>query len=416
MGGVQFSTLYVAQSLDRSRWNPIVVCREAGDLTQACERAGVETNRVRYPRLWSTSVRIGRHARIPNLFAWVWNGVAVMRATRAVRKAVEQASADVVVTKGLGSHFIGGLAARRAGVPCVWQVQDLISERTIGIYRRIFAGAARWLPARIIVDGAAIKHQLPESIHARVSVVHNGIDTNVFHPNRAGAAVRRELGILPEQIVIGNVGRVTPWKGQHYLVEAFARIVNRHPQARLMLVGSPVFDHDGYERRLKSMVTELGLEDRVCFTGFRHDLPEVLAAMDVFVFTSVEKDTSPLTLLSAMASGIPIVAFDIEGVRELDETREAFVRTPVGDVEALADSLSKVLSDHDLRLRLQQSARCLAEEQFSLGRYVARIEEVFGNACPASDVDAASDAVSKISRATQSTDSASARAISAIGS
>lgn len=416
MGGVQFSTLYVAQSLDRSRWHAIVVCREAGELTHACESAGVKTHVVKYPRPWSTSVRIGRHARIPNLLAWVWNGLVVMRATRAVRKAVQRASADVVVTKGLASHFVGGLAARRAGIPCVWQVQDLISERTFGIYRHIFACAARWLPARIVVDGAAIKQQLPNSIHSRISVVHNGVDTNVFHAQCDGSAVRRELGILPEQIVIGNVGRVTPWKGQHYLVEAFASIVNSHPQARLMLVGSPVFDHDGYERRLKSMVTELGLEDRVCFTGFRHDLPEVLAAMDVFAFTSVEKDTSPLTLLSAMASGVPIVAFDIEGVRELDEAGQAFALTPVADVEALADSLSLVLSNHDLRLRLQQSARRVAERQFSLGRYVARIEEVLAKACQASGGDAAGDAVDKVSRATQSTDSASAGAMSAIGS
>ena len=407
MGGVQFSTLYLAQELDRARWHPIVVCPEHGDLTRACEAADIERRVVKYPTLRSTSLRIGGNIRVPNLLAWLWNALALLRAKQAVRNQLRQSKADVLVTKGLASHFIGGFAARGLKTPCVWHVQDLISERSLGIYRRIFSFAAARLPQQIIVDGAAIKKQLPSAVHERVSVIHNGVDTNVFRPGLDGSAVRREFGITPEQIVIGHAGRITPWKGQHYLIEAFRRIASDFPEAVLLLVGSPVFDHDAYERRLKSMSAEYGLAQRVKFAGYRHDLPEVLAAMDVFAFTSIEKDTSPLALLSAMACGLPIVAFNIEGVRELDETGRVFALAQVEDVDALAASLATVLRDKSMRVQLQQNARTAAEK-LSLDRYVASIEQVLAGAC-----DRANDAPIDI---VPTCESITSRAVSTAGS
>jgi glycosyltransferase involved in cell wall biosynthesis len=380
MGGVQFSTLYVARGLDDSRWHPVVICPAEGDLTDACRDAGVETHVLAWPRFWSTSVRVGRKSRLPNPFAWIWNASVMLRAARSLKLFLKQAAPDVLVTKGLQSHFIGGLAARNVRVPCVWHVQDLISERTFGIYRRVFAFAARRLPHLIIADGHAIKDQLPQSIHSRVSVVHNGIDTTVFHPNCDGAKVREEFGIVPGHIVIGHAGRITPWKGQHYLIEAFAQIANEFPNTVLLLAGSPVFDTAAYERRLQAMATEFGLRDRIIFAGYRHDLENVLSAMDIFAFTSTEKDTSPLALLSAMATGLPIVAFSIEGVRELFADDSSVMTVPVGDSRGIAKALSALLSDAQLRLKLGQHARIVAQENFSLDRFVAQVEEVLCDA------------------------------------
>lgn len=374
MGGVQFSTLYLAQNLNPKQWKPTVVCPEEGDLTRACREVGIDTRIIEHPRVWSTSIRFG-HRRIPNLFAWIWNLGVMWRAAQSLKRFLAESSPDVVITKGLSSHFIGGLAARRQRIPCVWHVQDLISERTFGIYRRIFGLAALQLPQRIIVDGAAIKEQLPSALKSRISIVHNGVDTKAFRPGTDRAGTRAQLGFNQEQIVIGHAGRITPWKGQHYLIEAFARIAREYPTACLLIVGSPVFDNDAYDRRLRSLTSELGLQDRVKFAGYRHDLPRVLAAMDVFAFTSVEKDTSPLVLLSAMSMGLPIVAFDITGVRELIDPDEQLLRVPVGGTQELSAALGALISDPALRLTLGAKARQNAEQKFSLRQYVSRISE-----------------------------------------
>jgi glycosyltransferase involved in cell wall biosynthesis len=375
MGGVQFSTLYLAQSLDKGRWKPIVVCPEEGDLTNACRESGIETHVLDHPRLWSTSIRVGA-TRLPNPAAWAWDAGVIVSAARRLKRFLVQCSPDLIVTKGLSSHFLGGLAARKLRIPCVWHVQDFISERTFGIYRRAFGWAARWFPQQIIVDGGTIAKQLPGALEPWVTVIHNGVDTNLFRPGLDGSGVREELGIPKDHLVIGHVGRITPWKGQHYLIEAFERIANENPKLTLLLVGAPVFDNDSYQRRLLSMAAESGLKDWIKFAGYRHDLPNVLAAMDVFAFTSIEKDTSPLALLSAMSSGLPIVAFDIEGVEELMTNDQCFL-TPVGRIEELAASLKTLVADEGLRRRLAVSVRKVAVNKLSLRLYTSRMEQVF---------------------------------------
>lgn len=377
MGGVQFSTLYLAQHLDPSLWGASVICPEEGDLTEACRRDGIQVRLVDQPSLRSTSFRVGKNARVPNPFAWLWNSQAMLIAARRLARDFQQQRPDLVVTKGLFPHFYGGLAARKLNIPCVWHAQDFISERSLGVYRRYFGLAARVLPDHIIVDGAAIGRQLPSSIQQRISVIHNGVDANIFRPSLDGASVRAELGLPADAFVIGNVARITPWKGQHHLLEAFAQVAHEAPNTYLLFVGDPVFDTDTYQRQLLSLTAKLDLNERVRFAGYRHDIPEVLSAMDIFAFTSVEKDTSPLALLSAMSCGLPIVAFDIEGVRELAEKDEHLLTVPVAEAGALAKALLTLIRDSQLRSRLGRSVRRLAESRFSLERYVAQIEEVF---------------------------------------
>ena len=376
MGGVQHSTLYLVRNLDSAEWRTIVVCPEDGDLTQACRESGIEVHVLRQPRLWSTSVRVGS-ARLPNPVAWLWDAILIGRTARRLRRFLLECSADLVVTKGLSSHFLGGLASRKLRTPCVWHVQDFISERTFGIYRRAFGCAARFLPEQIIVDGLSIAEQLPQSVRTRINVVLNGVDTKVFRPGLDGTSVRQELGIPSDDLVIGNLGRITPWKGQHHLIEAFASIAADNPNVTLLLVGSPVFDNDTYQRRLLKTVAELGLEGRVKLPGYRHDTANVLAAMDVFAFTSVEKDTSPLALLSAMSCGLPIVSFDIPGARELMAADDQFLLVPVADVARLSDALANVVKNENLRASLSAAARRQALSEFDVEIYRDRIEQVF---------------------------------------
>jgi glycosyltransferase involved in cell wall biosynthesis len=259
-------------------------------------------------------------------------------------------------------------------------VQDFISERFWKIYQRLFGQVARWMPDHIIVDGASISRQLHHTVQDRTSIIHNAVDTEVFRPELDGQAVRQEVGIPFDAMVIGHIGRMTPWKGQHYLLEAFARIAAVMDNVYLLFVGAPVFDSNAYQHDLINLTAKLCLSDRVKFAGYRHDIPSVLASMDVFAFTSVEKDTSPLALLSAMSAGLPIVAFDIEGVQEL-LTAEEQILVPVGQVNALASSISTLLSDAALRHRLGTSARRRAETEFGVDKYVSRVQQAFLTAC-----------------------------------
>lgn len=375
MGGVEFSTLYLASHLDPGVWEAVVVCPGEGSLSTACRESGVRVVIVPMPSLRSTSFRVGwGDFRLPNPISWVWNAFAVLQAAGRLRAFLARERPGLVLTKGMYAHVCGALAARRSGIQCVWHVQDLISERHGGLYRKVFGWLAQVLPDGIVVDGTPIARQLPHSLRNKVEVVFNGVDAQVFHPGLDGRALRDELGITPEQLVIGHAARLTPWKGQHHLLEAFGRLARLHPQARLLLAGSPLFDNDAYEKRLLARADEMGLSDRVLFAGFREDLPRVLAGMDVFAYPSVEKDTSPLSLISAMACGLPVVAFDLEGVREV--LGDAGLLMPVGDVPGMASALTSLLQNHNQRKELGERARARFLAHFTLGRYLSGMEKV----------------------------------------
>jgi glycosyltransferase involved in cell wall biosynthesis len=378
MAGVEFNALRLAERLDRARWNVVLVCPEEGDLTAGFRRAGLKVHVLPRRRMLSSSIRVGARWRLPNPFACAWDVGVILGAARTLaRLLTDEVRPDLVVTKGMFPHFYGALAARRCGVPCLWHAEDFISERWLGLFRRCFGAAARRLPTAVAVIGEPIAEQLPDDVRGRVRVIHNGADTGAFRPGADGTAVRGELGIPADALVVGHVARLTPWKGQRHLLEALARLAQDVPRARLLLVGSPVFDSDSYEKSLRARATELGLGERVVFAGYRRDVSRVLATMDVLAYPSVEKDNCPLSLLEAMATGLPVVAFDIPGVRLVLDGPEAGLLVPVEDHAALAEALRRLLTEEGLRGRLGAGARRRVEQAFSLDAHVRRFEQAF---------------------------------------
>jgi glycosyltransferase involved in cell wall biosynthesis len=375
MAGVEYNALRLAKRLDPKQWEVVLVCPEEGDLPAGFRQAGLQVQILPRPRLGSSSIRLTTRWRLPNPAACAWNLGAILVAARRLTGLFAALRPDLVVTKGLYPHFYGGLAARRSGIPCLWHAEDFISERWFGLFRRSLGRVARRLPTAIAAIGEPVARQFPRDVQSRVRVIHNGADTAAFRPGGDDTAIRQELGIPPDALVVGHVARLTPWKGQRYLLEAFARLAPELSRARLLLVGAPVFDGASYERSLKARAASLGLVDRVIFTGYRRDVAKVLAAIDVLVYPSLEKDNCPLALLEAMAAGLPVIAFDIEGVRLVLDRPEYGLLVPVGQIEPLARALGKLLRDEELRQRLGRGARRRVEEAFSLDLHVQRFEE-----------------------------------------
>jgi glycosyltransferase involved in cell wall biosynthesis len=375
----------MACGLDPARWESVVVIPDEGDFSRQCRAAGLPLKIFPRPRMLSTSFWIGNKRKLPNPLAWIWNLAAISVTASRTQAFLRSEKPDAVMTKGLICHFYGGLAAKRLGIPCIWHVEDFVSERFGGIYRYVFGWFATRVPTRIIAISGPVVRQVPTAARHLASVVTNGIDTRLFRPGRDGAKIREEFGIARDKIVIGNVSRLTPWKGQHHLIEAFALVARENDRAHLMLVGTALFGGISYEKSLHEQVVRLGLADRVTFTGHRFDVPELLAAMDVFAYTAVEKDSWPLSLLQALASGLPVIAFDIEGVREpLGTGVLSTYLIPVGDANNLADSLAVLAGEPNLRMKLGEAARKRAEQACTIEARVKRIESILSELVRAS--------------------------------
>jgi len=183
--------------------------------------------------------------------------------------------------------------------------------------------------------------------------------------------VYTELDIGDEELVVGTVGRLVERKGHSELVTAWAEIKRREPNARLLLVG----DGDRHEA-LQAKAEELGCRDSVEFLGHRRDVPELLAAMDVFAFPS-HYEGLPGAVIEAMAAGCPIVATPVDGTTDLLDNYRTGLFVPVDSPEPLGWAISRLCDAPELRAGLGEAARTEAASEYTVDAMVERFESCY---------------------------------------
>jgi glycosyltransferase involved in cell wall biosynthesis len=212
----------------------------------------------------------------------------------------------------------------------------------------------------------------------KVRVVNSSIDIGRFAEARErrseiGADVRRELGLPASSIVVGNVAHLASHKSQRDLIAAMPRLLADLPGARLVIVG------DGEERaRLTAQARTLGVAESVVFTGFRRDVPRLLAAFDLFAMSS-RLEGFCNSVLEAFAVGVPVVATRAGGLPEMVKDGETGLLTPIGDPAALASALLRLAGDRPLAERLAVAGRKLVESEHTVERMVERTARAYAD-------------------------------------
>lgn len=204
---------------------------------------------------------------------------------------------------------------------------------------------------------------------AKTITRRNGVDLSFFARNAADWGAPRDLlagkGKGPVAVC---VALLVPCKRVDVLIHAMTRVVTRYPESCCVIVGGGVL-----EQELRSMVGELGIEKNVLFVGWRDDVRPYLAAGDVFVSAS-EREGFGLALVEAMAFGLPCVAADAGGNRDvIREGVNAFL-VPAGSADALADAIARLFGDPEERARMGKNARRIAEEEFDIEKSMAGVK------------------------------------------
>jgi glycosyltransferase involved in cell wall biosynthesis len=278
----------------------------------------------------------------------VWPVLTTAAHVLRLARRLRQLAPDIVHTNSLKSALYGGLAARLAGIPVVWQVNDRVAVDYLsrsGV-RLIRAAAAR-LPDHIIVNSAATSATLPDS--RPVTVIPPMIPP-------APARAKRAVGPGPGGLRIGIVGRLSPWKGQDLFLQAFAAAFP-DGGATAVIVGAALFGEDEVEPGLRALAEDLGVGDRVELLGHRNDVTEVMAGIDILVHASVIPEPFGMVVAEGMALGLPVVAADAGGPAEIINDGVDGLLYPMADASALADRLQRLASDDGLRQRLGEGGR-----------------------------------------------------------
>jgi glycosyltransferase involved in cell wall biosynthesis len=349
LSGAEIALLRLVENLPDVRSH--VLTFEDGPLLVALGAVGVTTEIVAMPARTTglARARIGR--RLP------WRAaldslVQVARLTRRFRRL----RPDVVHANSLKACLAAGIAARLAGVPCVWHARDIVDVESyprvaVWLVRR----AARRLPRAVIANSTTTLASLrlpTEGAPSRV-VIPDPLPDEFFAP---GHEHRRAANAGP---VIGMVGRLAPWKGQHVFLEAFARAFP-DGDARAHVVGDALFGEDEYRDALRARAVSLGIDDRVAFRGFRTDVRAELSMLDVLVHASVRPEPFGQVIVEGMATGLPVVASNAGGPTEIiHDGIDGFLVAP-GDADALAAVLRRLALDPDRRRAIGEAARATA--------------------------------------------------------
>lgn len=207
---------------------------------------------------------------------------------------------------------------------------------------------------------------------SKLVTVYNAIDHERFRVSPGvREQARSELGVGENEIAVGSTGALTRQKGFNYLIEAVPLVLRSRPEVRFFIGGEGQSEADLIRQR-----DEAGLTDRVVFLGFRDDIPELLSAFDIFVLPSIYEGL-PVSLVEAMAAGLPIVTTDVDGNCEAIGPDEAGIAVEPGNPPALAGALLQLIAGPELRRRMGNRGRRRAAELFDVRVMVARYEEIY---------------------------------------
>lgn len=350
-GGAERQLVNYLMAADRRDFRHTVVCLEArGELAETVEAAGIPV--VRMPiRTRMAPVCLARFAR------WYREqGVCVVHAHMH------------------DSALWGRLAGRLAGVP-VLMTTEHGKELWKGPVRvAIDHHLSGWTARHIAVarDGMEIRLRRERYAPGKMVLIPNGVPIPDESGNLPGRQrVREEFGIDADTPLLGTVGRIVVAKGYEHMIEAMGHIRRRHPKAKWLAVG------DGDQRQdLTARTAQAGLGDAVIWAGRRSDIGDLLAAMDVWVMSSI-REGLPVALLEAMAAGRPIVATSVGGIPDaVRHGVEGLIVAPA-DAVALAEGIGRMLDEPAFASGLAAAARARAVKEYAIEAVAARIEDLY---------------------------------------
>lgn len=341
LGGAEQALLRLVEAIRPTGVEPLVVWPRNDAILARLSSQGVRVVRLRVPR-W-------RHGLSLPLLP-----VCLLR----LRHVLFRGGVDLVHANNYRSAPFGRLLARRAGVPCVSTVRETIGPEKVRQYR------LRRLDALVAVCDSVARALVDAGVpRDRVGTVRSGVSIPPAPTESARRELRESLGGAADDPVVGIVAHILPHKGFDDLIRALPPIVRQIPRVRCLVVGEA--PRQKYLDHLFGLAERLGVRDRLVWVGAQEDVPRFLAAMDLFVLPS-HTEGLPLTVLEAMAAGLPVIGTAVGGIPEAVRHGETGFVVPAQDPRRLAEAVTDVLVNPALATSMGEAGRASARDTFTL--------------------------------------------------
>lgn len=368
VGGAQENTLFNCMDLQRIYGDDVILITgpslgPEGDLLQQGRADGLNV------------------AVLPDLVRAI-HPVRDWKALRAIRQTLRDFKPDVVHTHSAKGGILGRQAAHDLSVPAILHTvhgapfHPYQSGPVRWFYKACEQRAAQQCDRLICVADAMTKLLVDAGVvtEQKCTTVYSGMNVDPFlWADTHRLAVRQRLGISDEDVVVGKIARLFHLKGHSDLIQAAAKVVQVHPNAKFLLIG------DGILRdALTQQIRDAGLEDRFCFTGLvpPEDIPEYLGAMDLLVHTSYREGLAR-ALPQSLIAGKPVISYAVDGAPEVVIDNETGFLVPAGDIGQLANRIEELVGDKKKRDDLGGQGRALFTETFRHETMTTRLREIY---------------------------------------
>lgn len=365
ISGAENSLLHLVKFIDKNKFYPVFILPAKGHLHDKLNSMGISVDILEFPRI-----------RNGNIYRFA-------KTIIGLKRLVAEKYIEIIHSQSIRTHIYGAIAGKLTGVSVVWHERNLITDEKIDL-DRLFS----FLPDRIVCNSKAIAKRFLRkgTLSEKVKVIYNGVDTERFNPSIDGERTREELCIKPDSVVIGIVSRFSPDKGHDTFLEAAKIILDDAPENRSMfkflIAGGAVFDVDIWrERELKEKAKKLGIEGNVIFTGFRDDMPQIYAAMDIVVLAS-HAEPCGRVIFESMAMGKAIIGTNTGGTPEIIADKIAGLLVPPKKADILAEAILSLVRDKKLILRMGEAGRKRAVEDFNIKKNVNETERLYDDLFP----------------------------------
>jgi glycosyltransferase involved in cell wall biosynthesis len=297
----------------------------------------------------------------------------LMACLLSLRRLVRTYGVRVIVGNGAHPQIFGGWAARISGVKSVFLV-NMIHAVPLGANDPRDVMAIRG-PCDLMLAISKASQRTLERLRP-------GVETRLLYwgtPQTAVAdaelpAARAELGADAGNVLVGVFGRLQHWKGQDVFVDAAAKVARQRPETRFAVVGGSVFGLEPeFAERLKAAARQLGISDRIVFTGFRTDVARLMAACDIVCHTTRSEEPFGLVVVEAMSLGRPVIATRGGGPSEIIESEEMGMLVPGDDSEALAQAIITLGRNPERRRSMGKRAKERIRATFTIEAMAANL-------------------------------------------
>ena len=367
IGGADYCLFKLVSSLDSSKFFPIVGLSLRTEIVDLYEKTGICVKILDMKRLQKTlnPVKlIGYMLGFP---------VTLIKLCKLVR--VE--GIDLIHSNDLLDIY-GGFAARCIGIPCLQYVRMIVPSPAW--LRRVLSQTALRTNNVVTVVSDGVARSMFQSNGQRPSNVmtfYDWIDMASVGHTKGSSSIRQEYGISENVPVVGVVGRLETWKGQHVFIKAASHVLKHFPETVFIIVGGTVRGKQEYKEYLQKLVSDLGVEKSVIFTGERRDIYSVMSSFDVSIHSSTEPDPLPGTIMEAMYCEKPVIGADSGGVPEEIENGVTGLLYRPGDDADMASKICQLLANPGMARKMGTAGKLRLQKMFSKASQMPEIEHVY---------------------------------------